>query len=223
MYWLLETLTRFSRLISSDILPLNPEFQPHHPHINQHIDHILWCIGQVAYVPQLVFPFVLLFGSDELAAFETAMTVLMWWGHSFHATFPHPPVHITGKYCNLVAYSCLSVCVYVCVCAYIYQYACLSLFLTNNIMCDILCLVKWNTDLIHCYPIPSDQSNHNCAPRRQHRQPVDAPRPPIASAPTSMSGATRSAGLDLDIHHVHWDPRWVGLYRLTAGNINWWG
>ena len=48
-------------------------------------------------MPQMVFPFVLLYGSDELAALETAMTVLMWWGHSFHATFPHPPVHITGK------------------------------------------------------------------------------------------------------------------------------
>ena len=46
----------------------------------------------------MVFPFVLLYGADELAALETAMTVLMWWGHSFHATFPHPPVHITGKH-----------------------------------------------------------------------------------------------------------------------------
>ena len=45
----------------------------------------------------MVFPFILLYGADELAALETAMTVLMWWGHSFHATFPHPPVHITGK------------------------------------------------------------------------------------------------------------------------------
>ena len=45
----------------------------------------------------MCFPFVLLYGSDELAALETVMSVLMWWGHSFHATFPNPPAHITGK------------------------------------------------------------------------------------------------------------------------------
>ena len=45
----------------------------------------------------MCFPFVLLYGSDELAALETVMSILMWWGHSFHATFPNPPAHITGK------------------------------------------------------------------------------------------------------------------------------
>ena len=41
-------------------------------------------------------PFVTLFGSDEISAFEAVMSVFMWWGHSFHATYPHPPVHIIG-------------------------------------------------------------------------------------------------------------------------------
>jgi hypothetical protein len=54
--------------------------------------------AEVTYLPQMVFPFILTYGNDELAAFESIMTVLMWWGHSFHATFPHPPVHITGSY-----------------------------------------------------------------------------------------------------------------------------
>jgi hypothetical protein len=51
--------------------------------------------GEISYIPQLVFPFVVLFGSDELAALESAITILMWWGRSWQATFPHPPVHIT--------------------------------------------------------------------------------------------------------------------------------
>jgi hypothetical protein len=52
--------------------------------------------AEVTYLPQMVFPFILTYGCDELAAFESVMTILMWWGHSFHATFPHPPAHITG-------------------------------------------------------------------------------------------------------------------------------
>ena len=49
---------------------------------------------QAPYLPALVFPFTLVFNSDELAALETAMSVMMWWGHSWHATHPNPPVHI---------------------------------------------------------------------------------------------------------------------------------
>jgi hypothetical protein len=41
-----------------------------------------------------VFPFVVVFGNDELAALEAAMTVMMWWGHSWQVTFPNSPVHI---------------------------------------------------------------------------------------------------------------------------------
>ena len=53
---------------------------------------------QLPYIPQVVFPFVVLYGSDELSVFEMVMTVFMWWGHSFFATYPHPPVHIVGTY-----------------------------------------------------------------------------------------------------------------------------
>lgn len=52
---------------------------------------------QIPYLPEMVAPFVNVFGCDEIAALEAVMSVLMWWGHSFHATFPHPPVHIMGK------------------------------------------------------------------------------------------------------------------------------
>jgi len=50
--------------------------------------------GEVSYLPQLVFPFTIVFGVDELATLEAVMTILMWWGYSWHATFPQPPVHI---------------------------------------------------------------------------------------------------------------------------------
>jgi hypothetical protein len=50
--------------------------------------------GEVSYLPQLVFPFIIVYGVDELATLETAMTILMWWGHSWHATYPQPPIHV---------------------------------------------------------------------------------------------------------------------------------
>jgi WD40 repeat protein len=35
--------------------------------------------AEVTYLPQMVFPFILTYGNDELAAFESIMTILMWW------------------------------------------------------------------------------------------------------------------------------------------------
>ena len=30
-----------------------------------------------------------------MATLETCMTIFMWWGYSWHATFPNPPLHVT--------------------------------------------------------------------------------------------------------------------------------
>jgi hypothetical protein len=51
-----------------------------------------------------VFPFTLVYGTDELAAVETCMSILMWWGHSWHATHPNPPVHIVDALDSLLKY-----------------------------------------------------------------------------------------------------------------------
>ena len=51
-------------------------------------------MGEVPYLPALAFPFVKLFGTDDLAAFETTMCVLMHWGAGWLDTFPHPPVPV---------------------------------------------------------------------------------------------------------------------------------
>ncbi len=59
-------------------------------------------LAEASYLPQVVFPFVVVFGSDEMAALEATMTLLMWWGHSWHATHPQPPVHIMDCVDSLV-------------------------------------------------------------------------------------------------------------------------
>lgn len=59
-------------------------------------------LADAPYLPSLVFPFVLLYGSDELAALETSMTIMMWWGFSWHATHPGPPVHLADALDSLL-------------------------------------------------------------------------------------------------------------------------
>lgn len=55
-------------------------------------------------MPALVFPFTLVYNTDELAALETCVTIMMWWGHSWHATHPNPPVHIIDALDTLLKY-----------------------------------------------------------------------------------------------------------------------
>jgi hypothetical protein len=45
---------------------------------------------------------VLLFGSDELAALETSLTLFMWWGFSWHVTHPNPPLHLIDSLDSLL-------------------------------------------------------------------------------------------------------------------------
>lgn len=56
------------------------------------LSHWAPVLGECAFLPALAFPFVKLFGTDELAAFETVMTVLVHWGRDWLATFPVPPI-----------------------------------------------------------------------------------------------------------------------------------
>jgi hypothetical protein len=46
------------------------------------------------YLPNIVFPFILVFEMDDLAAFEACLTILMNWGYSWSNSYPHPPVHV---------------------------------------------------------------------------------------------------------------------------------
>lgn len=53
--------------------------------------------GELPYLPALAFPFVKLFQRDDLAAFETVLTVLLNWGSSWVETFPHAPLQLMGQ------------------------------------------------------------------------------------------------------------------------------
>lgn len=51
-------------------------------------------LGEAQYLPQLVFPLLVQFGHDDLSAFETAASFMMWWGHTWMSAFPSQPSHI---------------------------------------------------------------------------------------------------------------------------------
>ena len=48
--------------------------------------------ADLPYLPYLVFPFVMVFKSDTLGAFETVMSVLVHWSGDWFETYPHPPI-----------------------------------------------------------------------------------------------------------------------------------
>jgi hypothetical protein len=60
--------------------------------------------GELPFLPALVFPFVKFYGSDELAAFETVMTILINWTPAYIETLPHPPVPLLARVHVLLSY-----------------------------------------------------------------------------------------------------------------------
>ncbi|RYY69174.1 hypothetical protein EON63_23970 [archaeon] len=59
-------------------------------------------LAEAAYLPSLVFPFLLIFGPDELASLETVMTLYMYWGISWHASHPNVPLHLCTMFVDIV-------------------------------------------------------------------------------------------------------------------------
>ena len=42
-------------------------------------------LAEASYLPIVAFPFTIVYASDELAALETVMTIMMWWGYSWQS------------------------------------------------------------------------------------------------------------------------------------------
>lgn len=57
---------------------------------------VYWCpaFGEVSYLPAVVYPFVKIFPENDLAAFETCMSVLLHWCRGFLVSLPYPPVFV---------------------------------------------------------------------------------------------------------------------------------
>ncbi|CAN0275311.1 unnamed protein product [Discosporangium mesarthrocarpum] len=51
-------------------------------------------LSEVEFSPAWVFPFAVVFGQDDLGAFEAAMTFILHWGSRFLMTFPQAPAPI---------------------------------------------------------------------------------------------------------------------------------
>jgi hypothetical protein len=54
--------------------------------------HYSSIFSEVEYMPGLVFPFVKLFGNDELICFEIILSFFFQWGKHFFEYFPNPPI-----------------------------------------------------------------------------------------------------------------------------------
>lgn len=59
-------------------------------------------VGEAPYLPAMVFPFLLIYGADELAALETVMSIYMYWGISWHSAHPNPPLNLLNLFGDLL-------------------------------------------------------------------------------------------------------------------------
>ncbi|CAM9502399.1 unnamed protein product [Ectocarpus sp. 6 AP-2014] len=51
-------------------------------------------LAEVEFVPSWLFPFCVVFGQDDLGAFEAAVSFFLHWGSRLLVTFPQPPVPV---------------------------------------------------------------------------------------------------------------------------------
>ena len=65
-----------------------------------------WCplFATVSELPPAVFPWLLAFDGDDLAAFEAAATVLTNWGLRLYEYHPHPPAEVLAEAHAVLAY-----------------------------------------------------------------------------------------------------------------------
>lgn len=65
-----------------------------------------WCplFGETAFLLDLAFPFVKLFGANGEACFEVLVTVLTNWCQGWFEVFPHPPLTLLKKFHLLLAH-----------------------------------------------------------------------------------------------------------------------
>ena len=100
-----ENTQSFSDLVRRGIHPAYAKLNEKYPlrsrriyarlqNVCSQLAHWAPILAESHWLPQLVFPFVMVFGGDELACLEACMTVVCWWGSTWHATHPNPPIHI---------------------------------------------------------------------------------------------------------------------------------
>lgn len=56
--------------------------------------HYCPVFSEIDYIPALVFPFVKMFGVDEVLCFEVILSFFMQWGQHLFEFFPNPPVNM---------------------------------------------------------------------------------------------------------------------------------
>ncbi len=108
-----ENTVAFSHLVQRGVHPAYEDLYDHYPIPSQKLfqrlqnlcsqaTHWAGILGDAPYLPALAFPFTLVYGSDELASLETVMTIMMYWGFSWHVTHPNPPMHFIDTFNSLL-------------------------------------------------------------------------------------------------------------------------
>ena len=67
--------------------------------------HCSTTFAEMAYLPQLVYPFILIYKHNDLASFETVLTILMWWGYSWNLSSSIAPGSLTSAINDIFEYN----------------------------------------------------------------------------------------------------------------------
>ncbi|OQR83047.1 hypothetical protein ACHHYP_15167 [Achlya hypogyna] len=95
----------FGALLAKGVHPAFLRLERQYPIQNQRLFRRLqrllsavafWCpaLGEVDYLPGLVFPFVKVCDNNDVMAFEVVATLLLHWGRDFLVRYPYPPLHV---------------------------------------------------------------------------------------------------------------------------------
>lgn len=60
--------------------------------------------AELEHLPAIVFPFMMFFGSDDLAAFETCITFMVQVQKGFLVSFPHPPIPLLAAIDSIISH-----------------------------------------------------------------------------------------------------------------------
>jgi len=105
----------FSNLLKKGTHPAFKDLHKKYP-IESHklfarLERILSCLAywspifaEVDYFPEFVFPFIKMFGSDEMACFEVLSTIITHWCQHWFEFYPNTPVNILQSIDDLLKY-----------------------------------------------------------------------------------------------------------------------
>ncbi|KAL9658438.1 hypothetical protein ABK040_005982 [Willaertia magna] len=108
--------------------------------------------GTVDYLPELVFPFIKVFGNSVISVFEVVLTFFLNWGKEWFELFPNPPVVILNAIENILLHFDSNLLEHFCNCGVTSNTFVWSVL--KNLFTEILTTDQWLKLFDHVFSMP---------------------------------------------------------------------